>query len=166
MENPLLSTACEHPWKPMEHSLDYRVAALLAMTKGGGLSRRQAPCRYFAPFYPAALRAGWLEALSRPSATLSPAKRGRGRQAAVIEGWSCRQSVVVAMNLPSPACGGGRPVRGGRGFRSMRSAATLISLRRGVSIARFRHCESRPPRHCEERSDVAIQFVLSGAQRR
>jgi hypothetical protein len=29
------------------------------------------------PFYPAALRVGWLEALSRPSGALSPAKRGR-----------------------------------------------------------------------------------------
>jgi hypothetical protein len=37
--------------------------------------------------------------------------------------------------VPSPACGGGCPVRGGRGFPSIRSEATLISLRWGSGQA-------------------------------
>jgi hypothetical protein len=61
-----------------------------------------------------------------------PPQAGEGRSSQQQRFADVTISQPQSPAVPSPACGGGCPVRGGRGFPSMRSVATLISLRWGT----------------------------------
>jgi hypothetical protein len=59
---------------------------------------------------------------------------------------------------PSPASGGGKVHRKNPPLQRPPALA--------ITKAAPYHCESLPPRHCEARSAVAIQFLPTGAKRR
>jgi hypothetical protein len=138
------------------------------------------------PFYSASIRSAWNETLSRPSATL-PRKRGREVSIGRIRHCESRlpsppplagEGSVHRKNsplrkppaVPSPAWRArGCPVRGGRGFPSIRSAATPISLRWGVDrrpVGRTRHCEGGGLSRRRAPCRYSAPFLISGAARR
>jgi hypothetical protein len=128
------------------------------------------------PFYPASLRSAWYETLSRPSGTL-PRKRGREvhRKNSSLRGAQRRGNPVRSTRRAAPLDKKGR-----RNETPVHSPPPSNNQRRCAPHGRKPSPGLRPPsrppsgggtsigrtRHCEERSDVAIQFVPPGAQRR